>query len=765
VAKFGAGVEELIWSNSSDSGTLSPPFVLADISFTATGGPVPPNYRGVSRASTAFSDYLKAFTRASSGMVFCILAASLAWAQNSETALKCPPPTRLDSAKDTYGTTVVPDPYRWLENQESPETRAWIGAQQKCTEAALAKVRSRSQISKRLAEIYETDSYEVPSERGGRYFFLKRPEGKDLSLLHVRRGKNASEEVLIDPLSWSSDHSSSVTLENISRDGKLIFYGRREGGQDEITLHVLNVDSKETLPDAFRKARYISVEPTPDNKAVYYSIATPDGPRAFYHRMGDDPSKDPIIFGHNLDKDKILVLGLSEDGTFLVYDVLYGVGTERTEIYVQNVKDDGPVVTAVNDEKAAFFFTFAGDRLFIYTNWKAPQWRVLSANLAAPQHEKWREVVPEHSTHLENIAASGGKLIAQYTANASSELQVFAPDGKLERSIALPFLGSVNTPTGRWESPELFYSFESYNAPPAIYRYDVTQAKSEVWASGKAKFDSSRFEIEQVWFPSKDKTRIPMFLFHKKGIKLNGSNPVLLTGYGGFDLSETPNYYARYIIWVEHGGILADAALRGGGEFGEAWHRAGMFGKKQTVFDDFIAAAEFLIANKYTNSSRLVIYGVSNGGLLVGAVMTQRPDLFQAVVCGYPLLDMLRFQKFLDAPYWVSEYGSADNSDQFNYLYAYSPYHRISDNTKYPSTLLFTGDGDTRVAPLHARKMAARLQAANRGDANRPILLLYDTKSGHSGGRPLNKIIEEYTDILSFLLWQLDTPQNSVANN
>lgn len=724
---------------------------------------MPSNYRVVSRASTACSEYLKASARASSGIVFCILAASLAWAQNSETNPKCPPPTRLDSAKDTYGTTVVPDRYRWLENQESPETRAWIDAQQKCTEVALANVRGRSQISKRLTEIYETDSYEVPGERGGRYFFLKRAEGQDLSLLYIRRGKNAPEEILIDPLPWSSDHSASVTLENISRDGKLLFYGRRDGGQDEITLRVLNVDTKETLSDAFRKAQYINVEPTPDNKAVYYSIATPDGPRAFYHRMGEDPSKDPMVFGKNLEKDKILVLGLSEDGTFLVYDVLYGVGTERTEIYVQNVKDNGPIVTAVNDEKAAFFFAFAGDRLFIHTNWKAPQWRVLSANLAAPQHEKWREVLPERTTRLENIAASGGKLIAQYTANASSLLQVFAADGKPEHSIALPSLGSVSSLTGRWESPELFYSFESYNSPPAIFRYDAPQPKSEVWASGKTKFDPSKFEIEQVWFPSKDKTRVPMFLFHKRGLKLDGSNPVLLTGYGGFDLTETPSYRARYILWAEHGGILADPALRGGGEFGEEWHRAGMFGKKQTVFDDFIAAAEFLIANKYTTSSRLAIYGTSNGGLLVGAVMTQRPDLFQAVVCGYPLLDMLRFQKFLDAPYWVSEYGSSDNSDQFKYLYAYSPYHRVSDGTKYPSTLLFTGDGDTRVAPLHARKMAARLQSVNRGDLNRPVLLLYDTKSGHSGGRPLKKIIEQNTDILSFLFWQLNIPQNSEA--
>jgi prolyl oligopeptidase len=699
--------------------------------------------------------FSRRFGRAASGIVGWIVAASLASAQSPTPGLKCPPPTRLDSAKDTYGITIVADSYRWLEDQESPETRAWIEAQQKCTEAALSNVPGRVQISKRLGEIYHTDSYEVPVERGGRYFFLKRPAGQDLSLLYVRRSVNAPEEILVDPLPWSSDHSASVTFENISRDGKFLFYGRREGGQDEITLQFFDVEKKETLPDAFRRAQYSSVEPTPDNKAVYYSIATPEGPRAFYHRMGDDPAKDPIIFGKDLGKDKILGLGLSEDGTFLVYTVLYGSGSERSEIYVQNVKENGPVQTAVSDEKAAFLPTFAGDRLFIHTNWKAPQWRVLSASLATPQRDKWREVLPESTMRLESIVASGGKLIGQYTHNASSELKVFGGDGKLESSIALPSIGSVNTPIGRWESPEVFFSFESYNSAPTVFRYDVNQAKSGVWARDKAQFDSSKFEIEQVWFQSKDKTRVPMFLFHKKGLKLDGSNPVLLTGYGGFDISETPYYWPTAIVWVEHGGILADANLRGGGEFGEVWHRAGMFDKKQTVFDDFIAAAEFLIANKYTTPSKLAIYGTSNGGLLVGAAMTQHPDLFHAVVCGYPLLDMLRFQKFLDAQYWVSEYGSSDNPGQFEYLYAYSPYHHVSDGTKYPSTLLFSGDGDTRVAPLHARKMAARLQAANSGDSKRPILLLYDTKSGHSGGRPINKTIEEFTDILSFLFWQL----------
>src|SRR5882762_5298967 len=687
--------------------------------------------------------------------------AGLARAQEPAPAAKCPPAARIDSTKDTYGTTVVADPYRWLEDQNSPETRAWIYAEQECTESALSKLPGRAELSKRLTELLNTDSFEAPVERGGRYFFRKRLAGQDLSLLYVRRGLNAADEILIDPLPWSSDHSSSVTFENVSRDGRFVFYGRRDGGQDEITPRVLDVETKATLPDTFPKAQYFGLELTPDNKGVYYSRVTPDGPRAFYHVMGSDAEKDKLIFGNTLGKEKILTLQLSENGTYLVYLIIYGSGSEKTEIYVQNVKENGPVVAAVNDEKSIFYPTFAGDRFFILTNWKAPQWHVFLTSFRTPQREHWREVVPAGDVHLESIAASGGKLIGHYTHNATSELKVFDANGKPERSIALPALGSVGASTGRWESPELFFSFESYDFAPSIFRYDVKQAKSEVWAKDKVPFDSAAFGIQQVWYESKDKTRVPMFLFHKKGLKIDGSNPVLLTGYGGFDISETPYYWPLALLWVEHGGIYADVNLRGGGEFGEAWHHAGMFEKKQTVFDDFFAAAEYLIAQKYTSSPKLAILGGSNGGLLMGASITQRPELFGAVVCEYPLLDMLRFQKFFDGPYWVPEYGSAENLDQFKYLYAYSPYHRVSDGGKYPATLFVTGDGDTRVAPLHARKMAARLQAANGSD--HPILLLYDTKSGHSGGRPIKKTIEDYTDILSFLFWQLKVADTAQA--
>jgi prolyl oligopeptidase len=389
----------------------------------------------------------------------------------------------------------------------------------------------------------------------------------------------------------------------------------------------------------------------------------------------------------------------------------------------------------------------------MWTNWKAPMWRVFAVDLKNPARDRWREIIPETDARLEGIVLAGGKLFADYTRSAVAQLKIFEPSGKPAGEIKLPGLGTVSGFTGRWGSREVFFSFESFAAPFAVYRFDVEKGSREVWARSHVPFDGSAFEVKQVWYESKDKTRIPMFLFHKKGIKLDGSHRTLLTGYGGFDVSETPSFSAEAAVWVERGGIYAQANMRGGGEFGEAWHHAGMLGNKQNVFDDFIAAGEWLVANGYTKPARLAIIGTSNGGLLMGAALTQRPDLFGAVVCRYPLLDMLRFQKFLVAQWWVPEYGSSDDAGQFPYLYAYSPYHHVVPGTKYPAVLFVTGDGDTRVAPLHARKMAARLQAAT--SSGRPVLLLYDTKSGHSGGRPVGKLIEEQTNELSFLYWQL----------
>lgn len=668
---------------------------------------------------------------------------------------KCPPAARVDNITDTYGATVVADPYQWLEDQKSPETRAWIDAEDACTGAALAKIPGRDAIAKRLADLYHNDEYSLPIERAGRYFFTKRTAGQDLSLIYMRRGRTGPDEVIVDPLAWSKDHSVSATLDAVSRDAALVFYGRREGGQDETSLHVLDLKTHRDLPDVLPSANYFSVMPAPDDRGVYYAKATPTGPRAYYHAMGADPAQDQMIFGKDLGKDKILIADLSDDGAYLAYTVIYGSGSEKSALYVQDVKDHGPIVTVVDDIASQFYEAFAGHTLYVYTNWKAPRWHVYAADLAAPSRDRWREVLPETDATLDGFAPVGGKLVAEYLHNATSEIDVFGADGKNEKSLALPSLGTASI-TGRWESPRLFYAFTSFNYPTTNFVYDLATSKSAIWSKLSVPMDPNAFETRQVWYESKDGTRVSMFLFYKKGLKLDGDNPALLTGYGGFDVNRTPAYAPVQIVWAERGGILALPNLRGGGEYGEQWHKAGMLDKKQNVFDDFLAAADYLIANKYTNSSKLAIIGGSNGGLLVGAAITQRPDLFRAAVCAYPLLDMLRYQKFMDGPYWVPEYGSSDDPKQFEYLYKYSPYANVKPGEKYPGTLFITGDGDTRVAPLHARKMAARLQAANSSSS--PILLLYDTKSGHSGGRPVSKLIEENRDILSFLFWQLGVP-------
>jgi len=680
-----------------------------------------------------------------------LMAPSLLRAQEGGGA--CPPKTRVDNVEDKYGKTTVVDPYRWLEDQDSKETRTWIEAQDKCTEAALGKLPGREAIEKRLSALYRIDTYTLPVEQGGRYFFTKRLAGQELAQICMRRSANGTDEVLVDPTPWSADHSASAIIEKVSKDGKFLFYGRREGGQDEVTVHVLDIDAHKELPDLLPLADYGAVEPLNDHTGVYYAKATANGPRAYYHAMGTDAASDKLLFGEKLDKEKELALELSEDNSYIYYLVIAGAGADKTEVYLQDLKERGPVVPVVNDVDALFFTAWAGNTLVMQTNWKAPQWHAYAVDPKKPERASWREVVPETDIKLDVVAPAGGKLVATYLRNAATEMKVFDWEGKAAPyNVALPGLGTVQV-TGRWSSPEIHYSYTSFNYAPTIFTYDVKTKESSVWAKSNVPLNPTDFQVEQVSYKSKDGTKIPMFLFSKKGVKRSTDTPVLLTGYGGFDVNITPDFEEAAIVWAERGGTLAVPNLRGGGEFGEEWHRTGMLEKKQNVFDDFIAAAEYLIAEKWSKPEKLAIEGGSNGGLLVGAVLTQRPELYRAVVCLYPLQDMLRFQKFLEGAYWVSEYGSAENAEQFPYLYAYSPYHHVKAGVKYPAVLLITGDGDTRVAPLHARKMAARLQAATASE--RPVLLLYDTKSGHSGGRPLNLQIEEDTDTLSFLLWQL----------
>ena len=433
--------------------------------------------------------------------------------------------------------------------------------------------------------------------------------------------------------------------------------------------------------------------------------------------------------------------------------MLHGSAATQTELYYKDVENDGPVETIVNDIDARFFPNIAGDHMLIQTNWEAPRERIFLAPLADPMPENWKEIIPEREAVIQGVSPVGGKLFINYLEDVKSRVEIFDLEGKSLGEISFPAIGSVSGMAGRWEDDEAFFAFSSFHIPTTIYRYQVSTGEKTVWNQLDVPIDADDIEVGQVWYTTKDGTRIPMFLVHRKGVEPDGQNPVLLTGYGGFNVSRAPGFSSTAVYGVEQGMIYALPNLRGGGEFGEEWHRAGMFENKQNVFDDFIAAAEWLIDNGYTNPSKLAIYGGSNGGLLVGAAMTQRPDLFQAVVCTYPLLDMVRYHKFLVARFWVSEYGSADEPEQFEYIYKYSPYHNVKPGTDYPATLFITGDSDTRVAPLHARKMAALVQEATGSE--RPVLLKYDTKSGHSGGTPVSRQIEDSADTFGFLMWQL----------
>jgi len=676
--------------------------------------------------------------------------------RTQETKQLQPPKTRTDDVKERIAGVEIADPYRWLEDQQSPETRAWINAQNKYTRAYLDIWPGRTALKRRLTELMKVEVINAPAELNGRYFFKRRAADQDQGVLYMRVGPEGKDEVLVDPNPLSPDKNTSVDFRDICRDGTLVAYSLRNGGEDQTTVHFLDVSTRTELPDRMPRRLYFNFSIKPDKSGVYYTWAAPEGPRLSYHAMGSDPAKDREILGKGYGPDKIIRCDLSEDGRYLTIHVFYGSAAERTEVYFQDLQSNGPIQPLVNDIPARFFGEVGGDHIFLHTNWKAPKGRILEADLRSPARDKWREIVPESDAAIESFTLAGGKLFVNYIRNASSQVKVFDASGTHVRDIELPAIGSIDRFSGRWTSREAFYEFTSFPTPRRIYRYDRDTGRQSVWAEVHVPINGERLEVKQVWYTSKDKTRIPMFLMYRKGTKLNGNNPTILTGYGGFNISLTPYFSASAALWADQGGVFAEPNLRGGGEFGKAWHRAGMFAHKQNVFDDFIAAAQWLIDNHYTQPSRLAIEGGSNGGLLVGAALTQRPDLFQAVVCAYPLLDMLRYQKFFVAKYWVSEYGSADDPSQFKYIYAYSPYQHAMPGTKYPAVLFVTGDGDTRVAPLHARKMTALLQADTGSD--RPVLLRYDTEAGHSQGVSITKSIDETTDSLGFLFWQLGAP-------
>ena len=677
-----------------------------------------------------------------------VLSAGFVLAQTVST----PPATKRGEVTETLHGVTIADPYRWLEDQESADTRAWITAQNEYTHKLLDSWPGRERLEKRLGALKKVERIGSPIERGGRLFYRKRGADQEQFVIYTRLG-DGPEEVLIDPNPMSADHSTNVEIMDASRDGKLLAYGIRSGGKDETELHLLDLTTKKDLADVLPARVYFDVSFMQDGSGFYYSCMFDEGPRVRFHKLHTKPDADVDIFGKGYGKDSIVVGSPSEDGRHLVIHVIHGSAADKVEIWAQDLKKNGSIEPLIKDLDARTFGFAVGDEMFLHTNYKAPKGRIMALNMAKPAPENWREVVPESANAIDNVTWAGGKILINYVHNATSLLKAFQPDGKLAFDLNLPALGSVFDIQGKWEHKSLYFSYASFAIPPTIYRAEMSSGQQSVWAQVKVPVDQSKFEAKQIWYASKDGTKVPMFLVYAKGLKLDGSNPVLLEAYGGFGVNNTPNFSSDAIIWAERGGVYALANIRGGGEFGEAWHQAGMREKKQNVFDDFIAAAEWLIQNKYTNPAKLSILGGSNGGLLVGAALTQRPELYRAVICWHPLLDMLRYDQFMEAQFWVSEYGAAKDPDAFKWLYAYSPYQHVKQGEKYPAVLFMTGDGDTRVAPLHARKMAALLQAETGSD--RPILMRYELQAGHSRGRSTTQDIGDSVDELSFLFWQL----------
>ena len=665
-----------------------------------------------------------------------------------------PPVSEVEVVRDTLHGVVVEDPFRWLEDQQSPRTRQWIDAQNVYTEAVLGSVApSRESLRAQLKSLLEVESVTVPFEHAGRYFYTRRRADQDLPVLCMREGIEGREQVLVDPHALSPDHTVSVNFLDVSEDGRLLAYATRQGGEDEVTVTFLDLETRE-VHDRLPRARYSGISITPDRSSCFYARHGREGSRVYSHRLGSDPAGDLKLFGDGFGPEQIIGVSLSTDGRWLVFTVSHGSASNFTEIYVKDVARSGAIVPIVNDIRADFRPMVAGDRMFLETDWEAPNRRILEVDLRQPARANWRELVPEGEFAIQGSSAVDGRLCVRYLEDAISHIQVYGFDGRRAGSIRFPAPGALSGVSGRWDRPGAFFTFQSFHMPTTIYRYDVRRGRRSVWWQPKTPFRSDRYEVRQEWVTSKDGTRLPMFVAHRKGLRLDGRAPALLTGYGGFKLSQTPMFTARAAAWMERGGVYALANLRGGGEYGEAWHQAGMLERKQNVFDDFVAAAQHLVDRGYTRPQRLAISGTSNGGLLVGVALTQRPDLFRAVVCGFPLLDMLRYQQFLVARLWVPEYGSSEDPSQFLTLRAYSPYQHVQPDVKYPATLFISGDSDTRVAPLHARKMAAMLQS--RSASGRPVLLDYDTRAGHSrANKPIGRQIDDTALELQFLLWQL----------
>lgn len=664
-----------------------------------------------------------------------------------------PPVARQDNVKESIHGVEIVDPYRWLEDGDSEETKSWVAAENVYMHSLLDGLPMRQTIHQRLDEMFKHDFVSGAFQEGGYYFFYKRSAEQDLWSIYRRKASGGPDELILDPHSMSADHTTTASMRGVTFDGNLLMYAVRHGGEDEIEIHVRDIKKGHDLPDVMPRENYTYASWKKDKSGFYYGKRQRGKePKLYFHALGTNPANDAVVFANGFKPDIWLTPDVSQDGRYLLATAWHG--WSKCELYIQDLARKGKIVPLVTGIDAIFSPEFDGDAVIVKTDWKAPNGRVLKIDLRHPEQDKWQEIVPEGKDSMQSVSVIGGKVFVNYLHNVSSRIEIFSSQGKRLGQVDLPSLGSASI-GGRWDRDEGFLYFSSFTTPDAIFRYSAATGKQDLWFRSPIPVESERFRVEQVWYPSKDGTQIPMFLIHRKDIKPDGHLPVLLYGYGGFDYSLTPDFDPTAVWWAEHGGVYAIANLRGGGEFGEAWHKAGMLEHKQNVFDDFISAAEWLIKNKYTNPEKLAIWGASNGGLLVGAVTTQRPDLFHAVICDHPDLDIVRYPKLTkhNSPSIMLEYGNADDPEQFKFVYAYSPYQHVSAGTKYPAMLFSSGDEDNRVPPEQARKMTARMQSAS--SSGLPVMLMYDVKAGHSGGRPMSQWLDEQALKLSFLSWQL----------
>jgi prolyl oligopeptidase len=678
--------------------------------------------------------------------------------------LAYPQAKRTDQVDDYHGTKVS-DPYRWLEDTDSADTHVWVEAENKLTFGYLDQLPYRQAIHDRLTKLWNYERFTTPSQYGGRYFFQHNNGLQNQNVLLVAESLNAEPRVLLDPNTLSTDGTVALAGDAISDDGKLMAYAIATSGSDWTEWHVRDVDTGKDLPDDIKWVKFSGASWTKDNKGFYYSrYDEPKGAamrdtnyfhKLYYHSLGSTQSEDRLVYERPDNKEMLFGGDVTDDGHYLIIHVSQGTSPKNRLYYKDITQPDSPVVKLLDDFDAQYLFIDNDGPVFWFqTDLDAPRGRLIAIDTRHPERANWKTVVPQSADKLEFANVVDNSFLLGYLKDARTEVRVHDLNGKFLRNVDLPGIGTAGGFGGKRKDKETFYSFTSFISPAAVYRYEPEAGKSSIFRQPKVDFDPSRYETKQVFYNSKDGTRVPMFLTCKKGLKLDGQNPVLLYAYGGFDISLTPFFSVPNVVWLEMGGVYAQPNLRGGGEYGEEWHQAGMKLKKQNVFDDFIAAAEWLIANKYTSTPKLAIRGGSNGGLLIGACVTQRPDLFGATLPEVGVMDMLRFHKFTIGWAWTSDYGSSDNPEDFKALYAYSPLHNLKPGTKYPPTLIATSDHDDRVVPGHSFKFAATMQADQVGPA--PVLIRIETKAGHGAGKSITKLIDETADTWSFVAHNLD---------